>query len=225
MSCCRDHLACGRRVHVVPDGSLTPGERVAGGREPDMTSAPTFQTSAVAVTAVEDPRRVLRLRLKPKAAATGFVDGGWWPRSRDLTVELPGLLAVLAVRLGRIERVSYHLGDWDPTPARIGYDGGVVRLGGYRAQHADTVDVLGTRRRVTLLVVPPETSSPTAHDVLMSAGQRGGTDDVEALLMSRRFARRIVRRPGRDGAAEREAESAQQRWELDGGHGSHLYAP
>jgi Family of unknown function (DUF5994) len=185
-----------------------------------MTSAPTTHTSAAAVTAVEDPRRMLRLRLKPKAAATGFVDGGWWPWSRDLAVELPGLLAVLAVRLGRIERVSYHLGDWDPTPARLSFEGGVVRLGGYHAQHADTVDVLAARQRVTLLVVPPQTSSKTAHEALMSAGHRGSTDDVEALLKPRRSARRIVRRAGR-AAAEDEAESAQQRWELDGGH---LYA-
>ena len=180
-----------------------------------MTSAPTIQTNAAVVAAAEDPRRALRLRLKPKAAAKGFVDGGWWPRSRDLAVELPGLLAVLAVRLGRIERVSYdHLGAWDPTPTTLSSEGGVVRLDGNRAQHADTVDVLGARQRVTLLVVPPETSSQAAHEALMSAGRRANTDDVEALLMSRR----IIRRAGRDAAAEDEAESAQQRWELDGGH-------
>ena len=149
-----------------------------------MTSAPTISMIAAPVTAVEGPRQVLRLRLKPKAATAGFVDGGWWPRSRDLAVELPGLLAVLAVRLGRIERVSYHLGDWDPPPARLSVEGGVVRLGGYRAQHADTVDVLAARQRVTLLVVPPETSVQAAHDALMTAGHRGNTDDVEALLKS-----------------------------------------
>ena len=183
-----------------------------------MTSAPTIQTSAAPVTAVEGPRQVLRLRLKPKAATTGFVDGGWWPRSRDLAVELPGLLAVLAVRLGRIERVSYHLGDWDPTPARLGVEGGVVRLGGYRAQHADTVDVLAARQRVTLLVVPPETSVQAAHDALMTAGHRGNTDDVEALLKSRRFVPRIVRSAGASAVAEDEAEPAQQCWEHEGGH-------
>jgi Family of unknown function (DUF5994) len=184
-----------------------------------MTSAPTIQTSAAPMTTVEGrPREVLRLRLKPKAATTGFVDGGWWPRSRDLAVELPGLLAVLAVRLGRIERVSYHLGDWDPTPARLSVEGGVVRLGGYRAQHADTVDVLAARQRVTLLVVPPETSAPAAHDALMTAGHRGNTDNVEALLESRRIVPRIVRSAGASAASEDEAESAQQRWELEGGH-------
>jgi hypothetical protein len=46
------------------------------------------------------------LRLKPKAPATGYVDGGWWPRSRDLSAELAALVEVLVVRLGRIERVA-----------------------------------------------------------------------------------------------------------------------
>jgi Family of unknown function (DUF5994) len=183
-----------------------------------MTSAPTIQMSTAPVTTVEGTRQVARLRLKPKAATTGFVDGGWWPRSRNLAVELPGLLAVLAVRLGRIERVSYHLGDWDQAPARLSIEGGAVRLGGYRAQHADTVDVLAARQRVTLLVVPPQTSAQAAHDALMTAGQRGNTDDVEALLNSRRFVPQIVRSTGASAVSKDEAESAQQRWELEGGH-------
>lgn len=150
-----------------------------------MTSAPTISTSEAPAQAVEDPREALRLCLKPKAPTTGFVDGGWWPRSRDLAVELPGLLAVLGARLGRIERVSYHLGDWDPTPARLRVEDGVVRLGGFAMQHADTVDVLADRQRVTLLVVPPNTSEEAAHEALTRAGHRGGTDDVTSLLEHR----------------------------------------
>ena len=49
------------------------------------------------------PEHTPRLRLKPKAPQTGYVDGAWWPRSDDLTTELPDLLAVLSVRLGPIE--------------------------------------------------------------------------------------------------------------------------
>ena len=183
-----------------------------------MTSAPTIHVSAAPVTTTEGLRQVLRLRLKPKAATAGFVDGGWWPRSRDLAVELPGLLAVLAVRLGRIERVSYHLDDWGPTPGRLNVEDGVVRLGGYRAQHADTVDVLAARQHVTLLVVPPETSAQAAHDALMTAGHPSNTDDVEALLKSRPLVPQIVGSAGASAASEDEAESAQQRWELEGGH-------
>src|SRR5690242_21739889 len=31
------------------------------------------------------PEHTPRLRLKPKAPQTGYVDGAWWPRSDDLT--------------------------------------------------------------------------------------------------------------------------------------------
>ena len=204
----------GGQIRVVLDGSPRPGVLLPGDGSTDMTSAPTISgLSDVALRArpVDDVREPLRLRLKPKGSTTGWVDGGWWPRSRDLGAELPGLLAVLAVRLDRIERVSYHLGDWDPALRKISCGGRVVRLEGYRAQHANTIDVLAARQRITLLVVPPGTSVQTAHAALMAAGHRGNTTDVETLLRSRPLAPPALRR------ANRETESAQQRWELDGG--------
>lgn len=146
-----------------------------------MTSAPTLNDQNRTIGAVtDDVHQPLRLRLKPKAPSIGWVDGGWWPRSRDLAAELPRLLSVLSVRLGPIERVSYHLGDWGPTVRKISFGGGVVRLAGYRSQHADTLDVLAARQRVTLLVVSPEATTQAAHAALMAAGHRGNSEDVEA---------------------------------------------
>ncbi|HVW42390.1 MAG TPA: DUF5994 family protein, partial [Amycolatopsis sp.] len=58
----------------------------------------TTLTTRSASKVTEQPRPALRLRLKPKAPTTGYVDGAWWPRPRDLSAELPALLAVLAVR-------------------------------------------------------------------------------------------------------------------------------
>jgi hypothetical protein len=94
----------------------------------------------------------------------------------------------------------------------------MVRLGGYRAQHAKTVDVLAARQRVTLLVVPPETPAQAAHDALMTAGHRSNTDDVEALLNSRRVVPQIVPSAGASAPSEDEAQSSQQRREPEGGH-------
>jgi hypothetical protein len=152
-----------------------------------------------------DDRQHLRLRLKPRGPATGFVDGGWWPRSRDLPAELPALLAVLAVRLGPVESVSYNLDTWGPTPRRITIDGRLVRLAGYRSQHPATIDVIGAAHRVTLLVVAPDAASAAAHGALLAAGHRGNTDRVDALLLAEST------------ADTGEDEFAQQRWDLDGG--------
>ena len=146
-----------------------------------MSASTTLQPSASASTM--DHREPLRLKLKPKTAtAVGQVDGAWWPRSRDLALELRALLPVLAVRLGRIERVTYHLGDWDPAVRKIVVDGSVVRLGGFRSQHAGTLDVLTELHRVTLLVLPAGSAPGPAHGVMLTAGHRDNADSVAELL-------------------------------------------
>ena len=150
-------------------------------------SAPITLEPSAGATVVTGHREPLRLKLKPKTAiAVGQVDGAWWPRSRDLALELRALLAVLAVRLGRIERVTYHLGDWDPSARKIVVDGSGVRLGGFRSQRACTVDVLAELHRVTLLVVPagsaPVSAPVSAHRVTLTAGHRDNADSVAELL-------------------------------------------
>ncbi|MFS8096942.1 DUF5994 family protein [Lentzea alba] len=148
-----------------------------------MTSAPHQSIAPSAVTANEQPRFPLRLRLRPKALTAGYVDGAWWPRSRDLAAELPALLAVLAVRLGEIPRVSYNLTEWESAPRQIAAEGVRVRLSGFWSRPAHTVDVVaGDRRRLTLLVVPPDTEPSAAHHVMMRAAQRDNADTVEELL-------------------------------------------
>jgi len=80
---------------------------------PHTTSATRF-----AQATEELLRHAPRLRLKPEAPTTGYVDGAWWPHSRDLTAELPTLLPALTDRLGRIEHVTYSLTTWPPAPRR-----------------------------------------------------------------------------------------------------------
>jgi uncharacterized protein DUF5994 len=148
-----------------------------------MMSAPTTVQRSAPSTSTTDHREPLRLKLKPKTAtAVGQVDGAWWPRSRDLALELRALLPVLAVRLGRIERVTYHLGDWVPPVRKIVVDGSVVRLGGVHSQRAGTLDVLAELHRITLLVVPAGSEPEQAHGVLLTAGHRDNADSVAELL-------------------------------------------
>jgi hypothetical protein len=135
--------------------------------------------SPATTTAPPDERPGARLVLKPEdAAPSGYVDGGWWPRSRDLPAELPALLDALAARTGQVERVSYRLQDWDRTAGRVAD----VHLDGFRLRAANTLDVVTRARRLTLLVVPADTDPDTADRALRTAGQPGNTDDAPALL-------------------------------------------
>ena len=138
-----------------------------------MTSASSTFTSK------NDSRR---LSLKPEAPTTGFVDGAWWPASRDLAAELPALAAAVTSRLGPVEAVSYNIDAWDATPRRVAVGGAVVRMAGYHTQARDTVDVRGARHLLTLLVVPPDTEPRTAAAALAAAGRAGNTDGLDALL-------------------------------------------
>jgi len=177
-----------------------------------MTSGPYLRLATPPATVVtEPPRQTLRLKLKPKAPTTGYVDGAWWPRSWDLSTELPALLAVLAIRLGRVSRVTYNLTTWNPAHRRLNVDGHQVRLGGFHAQHPHTIDVIASNgTRVTLLVLPPATNPATAHPIMMIAARRNNIDSIDELLTSI-----AATKPGPD--ASDLLDPAVQRWEVDGG--------
>ncbi len=130
-----------------------------------------------------DAKHPLRLRLKPKAAPTGHVDGAWWPRTRDLAAELPELAEVLGVRLGAVSRVAYAMSGWDDTPRRVEVDGQVVRLEGFHVQDGDVVHLTGAdERRISLLVVPPGLSEAAGHDAMTTASGRGNADSPADIL-------------------------------------------
>lgn len=176
-----------------------------------MSGPRTRIATPLATLVTEPPRHTLRLRLKPKAPTTGYVDGAWWPRSRDLSAELPALLAVLVVRLGHIARVTYNLAVWNPAARRLIVEGHAVRLEGFRSQPTDIVTVIGRdRQRLTLLVVPPDTTPVNAHHTMMTASRRGNADNAKALLTDAP--------PGPTVANVHDVmDVATQRWEADGG--------
>ena len=76
----------------------------------------------------------VRISFRQPVTAAGFVDAGWWPRSRALTVELPPLLDVLWTACRDVTRVSYNVASWEPAPRRRRVEGRLVRLGGFRGQ-------------------------------------------------------------------------------------------
>lgn len=143
-----------------------------------MTSG--THTDIAARTTVDLPRRPPRLRLKPKAPPTGYVDGAWWPRSRDLADELTALTDVLAIRLGSVIRVAFASDAWNPVSQT---DGQTIRLANLRSQEKHIVRVSGSDGgRLTLLVVPPEAAGEAGHAAIMLAARRANSDGPADIL-------------------------------------------
>ncbi len=152
------------------------------------------------------PETAERLRLKPRNSESGFVDGAWWPRSRDLTTEVPELTTALDGRIGPVWRVAFPPSGWAVTVRELIYQGRLVKMEGIDSQNAHVVHVTGgNMHRVTLLVVPPEADPAAAAAVLVAASGQNSVAGPEALL---------------DEFGARPApENALARWESEGGHG------
>ena len=111
----------------------------------------------------------VRVSLRDGAGDGGSAfDGAWFPRARDLAVELPELIAELDRRGVRVERFTYALEAWEPVARKLEVQGRVVRTGGFRSMDPGVVCLTwdGGRRRADLLVVPPDTDVLTGARAL-----------------------------------------------------------
>jgi hypothetical protein len=155
--------------------------------------------------------------MKPDGAATGGVDGGWWPRTLDPTTAFPELVSALLPWVGPVGRIAYNLGLWEHAPRKQTVDGRVIRYEGFHTIDSHTVTAIGTNtRRVSLLVVPPPTPGGVARAVLRSVAGADSTATVENILASNGV-------PAQDGAAApadrtRTEPVPEQRWEAEGGY-------
>ncbi|MFF4347355.1 DUF5994 family protein [Streptomyces sp. NPDC001530] len=114
-----------------------------------------------------------RLALKSVNPSRGSVelDGAWWPRSRDLTCELSALADVLDPLWGRITRIAVNPRYWPIIPRKIFVNGHVVKVGWFTSE-LDPYKILVlslTAGRWDLLVIPPETSAPSAARLMAAA--------------------------------------------------------
>ena len=115
-------------------------------------------------------------------------DGAWFPRSRDLAVELPELIAELERRGIRVERFTYPLTAWPAVPRKLVVSGRVIRTGGFRSMDAQVVCLTwdGGTRRADLLVVPPETDVLTGARALRLCTRRGLPNSPQMVLAAAR---------------------------------------
>ena len=116
-------------------------------------------------------------------------DGAWFPRSRDLAIEVPELIAELDRRGVRVERFTYALDAWSaPVDRKILVAGRIVRTGGFRSMDPGVVCLTwdGGARRADLLVVPPETDVLTGARALRLCTRRGLPRSPQMVLAAAR---------------------------------------
>lgn len=115
----------------------------------------------------------VRLRLLTQPAQGHMprrIDGAWWPRSPDLTSELPSLLGGLPHAWGQVSSVLVDGAVWFPFPGRLLVADQVVRLRRTTTQRTPpTVCLLAPGRgRWDLLVVPPAATEAEAGRLMGS---------------------------------------------------------
>jgi hypothetical protein len=102
-----------------------------------------------------------RLKLDPNRPVEPYLDGAWWPRSTELSVELPALLTVLSAHLGPVVLIGYRRDAWNAVPDHLDLAGHVVHLQGFVSPNPPTLVVVDdSGQRVTMRVVPPDTDKP-----------------------------------------------------------------
>lgn len=140
-------------------------------------TAPLYEPASARASGTQTPASAdgVRLRRREPSAADGFADGSWWPHTRDLSLELPRLLAAFPPPGQQVTRVVYDSAAWDPTPPTLTVSGHAVRLERSSSREPvllSLVDSSGATR-TDLIVIPPHTDRRVAERVL-ALSQSGG---------------------------------------------------
>lgn len=127
-----------------------------------------------------------RVHLKPLSERAAVLNGAWWPRSRDLALELPALIAVLDQAWGQINRVTVNVHMWPLIPRKVATGSHTVRVGWFDVEQDPNSLCLISHSRVpyrwNLLVIPPETGAEQAGDLMATAGDIHNRQTASALL-------------------------------------------
>ncbi|MFD9723406.1 DUF5994 family protein [Streptomyces sp. NPDC059072] len=124
------------------------------------------------------------LRLETTQSRQGLLDGAWWPRSRDVTIELPALITALTAHLGPITRVGLDTSAWRDIPTRLVIDGQVVHLDADPVGDDTVLVTRGHNDHFALLVVPPDTTADAAHEAMTRAVRADNVTQATQILIA-----------------------------------------
>ena len=124
----------------------------------------------------------LRLHLNAHLGRDAL-DGGWWPRSRDLATELADLVDNLPPDLGRTSHVLVSPGDWDERLRSVPVADGQVEVGSLPPADTHLIDLTTSgRARLRLLVVPSDFTDDQGQEALLAAATARNSHPATELL-------------------------------------------
>ena len=111
----------------------------------------------------------LRLRL-PDPESPQALDGGWWPQSTRLEIEMADLVNGFPAEGVRVTRALYSPPDWEDAPKRVTTARGYIETTPFAREFSPVV-ILTTsdRRKLCLLVIPPRLSASQGEAALAAA--------------------------------------------------------
>lgn len=111
------------------------------------------------------------------------LDGGWWPYSRDLILEMGDLGRNFPGEHGPIISAVYSRTDWDTAPRVAAAGPRVIRMESSTSDDTRVV-TLHTRAggRLTLLVVPPSFTTGQGDEALLAAATPGNDHSAAEVL-------------------------------------------
>lgn len=136
-------------------------------------------------------RPALRLTMVTERAHHGALQGAWWPRGRDLAVELPALVAGLDAWLDapvpghgeHVTRLLMRLTGWDAVPARVDIAGRRVRMSWSGAVDPHSVSVTSSAgTHLDLMIIPQDAPARLAGTAAGRAIDPTNTLNPTALL-------------------------------------------
>ena len=123
------------------------------------------------------------VRLETTHDRQSVLDGVWWPRSRDIAAELPGLITALTEYLGPITRVGLDTGAWEELPTRMTIDDRVVHIDSFPVGDDTVLVTRGEQDLFSLLVIPPHATPDAARAAMAEAVRAGSGRRAEQILI------------------------------------------
>ncbi|WP_264081191.1 DUF5994 family protein [Streptomyces spectabilis] len=112
----------------------------------------------------------------------GTFDGAWWPRSRNLAAQLPGLIRALTDKLGAVTRIGLDAGAWDVHLHSMAVDGHLVRIDWSEVEDHTMLVTRGQQDIFSFLMLPPHADGTAAHAAMTLAVRDGNSASAAEIL-------------------------------------------